>query len=140
MLDNDVSLHDLVILVAVIPTSPRISKTEFVCKRYHVFRMCVSEILSDSEFSELIPDRMFSSQNTFKNSPEASCFLFRIFRTTRNSEPNPDSFQTTRICTKRSDFGDLYNGAFFPNGSLTLELVFPPLLNLFELCYLSIPP
>ncbi len=48
MFDYDVSLHDLVMLVAVIPTSSRTSKTEFVCKRYHVFRMCVSGIPGDS--------------------------------------------------------------------------------------------
>ena len=29
--------------------------------------------------------------------------------------------------------GDLFKGVFFPNGSLSLELVFPPLLTFFEL-------
>ena len=38
-MDYDVSLHNLVVFVAVIPTSPRLSKTEFVCERY-----CVSII------------------------------------------------------------------------------------------------
>ena len=42
LLDYDVSLHILVVLVVTIPTSPRISKTEFVCGRYRVFsfRFC----------------------------------------------------------------------------------------------------
>ena len=39
LLNNDVSLHNLVVLVVTIPTSPRLSKTEFVCERY-----CVSFI------------------------------------------------------------------------------------------------
>ena len=37
LLNNDVSLHILVVLVVTIPTSPRLSKTEFVCGRYCVF-------------------------------------------------------------------------------------------------------
>ena len=41
LLDNDVSMHILVVLVVVISTSPRISKTEFVCKRYHSFRIAM---------------------------------------------------------------------------------------------------
>ena len=39
LLDNDVSLHILVMLVVLISTSPRTSKTEFVCKSYGVFRI-----------------------------------------------------------------------------------------------------
>ena len=39
LLNNDVSLHNLVVLVVTIPTSPRLSKTEFVCGRY-----CISSI------------------------------------------------------------------------------------------------
>ena len=35
--NNDVSLHNLVVLVVTIPTSPRLPKTEFVCGRYCVF-------------------------------------------------------------------------------------------------------
>ena len=35
--NNDVSLHNLLVPVVVIPTSPRLSKTEFVCKRYCVY-------------------------------------------------------------------------------------------------------
>ena len=34
LLNNDVSLHNLVVLVVTIPTSPRLSKTEFVCGKY----------------------------------------------------------------------------------------------------------
>ena len=34
MLDYDVSLHNLVVLVVTIPTSPRLSKTEFIRKSY----------------------------------------------------------------------------------------------------------
>ena len=34
LLNNDVSLHNLVVLVVTIPTSPRLSKTEFVCESY----------------------------------------------------------------------------------------------------------
>ena len=34
LLNNDVSLHNLVVLIVVIPTSPSLSKTEFVCKTY----------------------------------------------------------------------------------------------------------
>ena len=34
MLNNDVFLHNLVVLVVVIPTSPRLSKTEFGYKSY----------------------------------------------------------------------------------------------------------
>ena len=36
LLDNDVSLHNLVVLVVTIPTCPRLSKTEFICKSYGV--------------------------------------------------------------------------------------------------------
>ena len=39
LLDNDVSLHILVVLVVVISTSPRTSKTESVCKSYGGFRI-----------------------------------------------------------------------------------------------------
>ena len=39
LLDYDVSMHDLTVLVVVIPTSPRTSKTEFVCSRYLRFRV-----------------------------------------------------------------------------------------------------
>ena len=46
-LDYDVSMHNLVVLVVTIPTSPRLSKTEFVCERYCVFGF---EILLDSFF------------------------------------------------------------------------------------------
>ena len=35
-LDYDVSLHILVVLVVTIPTSPRLSKTESICKSYGV--------------------------------------------------------------------------------------------------------
>ena len=35
-LDYDVSLHILIVLVVTIPTSPRLSKTEFICKSYGV--------------------------------------------------------------------------------------------------------
>ena len=41
-MDYDVSLHDLVKLFVVIPTSPRTSKTEFVCSRYVRFRIDIS--------------------------------------------------------------------------------------------------
>ena len=34
VLDYDVSLHNLFVLVVTIPTSPRLSKTEFICKSY----------------------------------------------------------------------------------------------------------
>ena len=40
-LDYDVSLHILVVLVVVIPTSTRTSKTEFVCKSYRNFRIAM---------------------------------------------------------------------------------------------------
>ena len=36
LLDNDVSLHNLVVLVVTIPSSPRLSKTEFICRSYGV--------------------------------------------------------------------------------------------------------
>ena len=42
MLDNDVSLHDLVELFVASLTSPRSSKTESGCKRYAHFRIAVS--------------------------------------------------------------------------------------------------
>ena len=34
LLNYDVSLHNLVVLIVTIPTSPRLSKTEFICKSY----------------------------------------------------------------------------------------------------------
>ena len=37
MLDYDVSMHNIVVLVVVIPTSPSSSKTESDCKSYCVF-------------------------------------------------------------------------------------------------------
>ncbi len=42
LLDYDVFLHHLVVLVVVIPTSPRTSKSEFGWKRYCSFRFAVS--------------------------------------------------------------------------------------------------
>ena len=36
LLDYDVSLHNLVVLVVTIPSSPRLSKTEFVGESYSV--------------------------------------------------------------------------------------------------------
>ena len=36
LLDYDVSLHNLVVLDVTIPTSPRLSKTESICKSYGV--------------------------------------------------------------------------------------------------------
>ena len=48
-MNNDVSLHNLVVLVVTIPTSPRLSKTEFVCGRYCVF--------TDRHFSDKILER-----------------------------------------------------------------------------------
>ena len=44
LLDYDVSLHNLVVLVVTIPTSPRLSKTEFVGESYCVF---ISEYFLD---------------------------------------------------------------------------------------------
>ena len=41
LLDYDVSLHNLVVLVVTIPTSPRLSKTEFICKSYGVLFFCL---------------------------------------------------------------------------------------------------
>ena len=41
LLDTDFSLHILVLLVVLIPTSPRTSKTEFVCKSYRNFRIAI---------------------------------------------------------------------------------------------------
>ena len=52
LLDYDVSLHILVVLVVVIPTSPRSSKTEFICKSYRFSRRCISGIPASSEFSD----------------------------------------------------------------------------------------
>ena len=40
-MDHDVSLHNLVVLVVTIPTSPRSSKTESGCRRYARFRFAV---------------------------------------------------------------------------------------------------
>ena len=40
LLDYDVSLHNLVVLVVTLPLSPRLSKTEFVCKSYGVLFFC----------------------------------------------------------------------------------------------------
>src|SRR5215216_6012339 len=36
--------------------------------------------------------------------------------------------------------GDLFKGVFFPNGSLSLELVFFPIVDLLRACYIPIPP
>ena len=41
LLYNYVSLHILVLLVVLIPMSPRTSKTEFVCKSYRSFRIAL---------------------------------------------------------------------------------------------------
>ena len=40
LLDHDVSLHNLVVLIVTIPTSPSLSKTESICKRYGVMLFC----------------------------------------------------------------------------------------------------
>ena len=56
LLDNDVSLHILVMLIVVIPTSPRTSKTEFGCKSYYRFRIGVSAVFWGPEFPVLRPD------------------------------------------------------------------------------------
>ena len=44
MMDNDVSLHDLVELFVASPTSPRSSKTESGCKRYARFHIALSAV------------------------------------------------------------------------------------------------
>ena len=49
MMDNDVSLHDLVELFVASLTSPRSSKTESGCKRYARFRIAVSAVFSGAE-------------------------------------------------------------------------------------------
>ena len=49
--DNDVSMHNVVGLVVVIPTSPRSSKTESGCKIYHRFRNTSFPVFSYREFS-----------------------------------------------------------------------------------------
>ena len=53
-LDYDVSLHILVVLVVTIPTSPRLSKTEFVDESY-----CIS-------ISKLLFDRIFKNREKKK--------------------------------------------------------------------------
>ena len=45
MMDNDVSLHDLVELFDASPMSPRSSKTESGCKSYARFSFAVSAVL-----------------------------------------------------------------------------------------------
>ena len=37
LLDYDVSLYNLIVLVVTIPTSPRLSKTEFVGESYCIY-------------------------------------------------------------------------------------------------------
>ena len=44
LFNYDVSLHDLVKLVVVIPTSPRTSKAEFVCEFYARFGVNVPAV------------------------------------------------------------------------------------------------
>ena len=41
LLDYDVSLYNLVVLVVTIPSSPRLSKTEFICKSYGALNLPV---------------------------------------------------------------------------------------------------
>ena len=55
-LDYDVSLHILVVLIVVIPTSPRTSKTESGCKSYCRFRIDVSAVFWGPEFPVPRPD------------------------------------------------------------------------------------
>ena len=56
LLDYDVSLHNLVVLVVVIPTSPRTSKTEFVFKRYLRFRIDGFPVFPGAEVPGKVPN------------------------------------------------------------------------------------
>ena len=64
--DNDVSLHILVVLVVVIPTSPRTSKTEFVCKSYCGFRIGLLPVGFGPEIPDLVRlGRIWSGNSGF---------------------------------------------------------------------------
>ena len=56
MMDNDVSLHDLVELFVASLTSPRSSKTESGCERYVRFRFALSVVFTGAEVPALRPE------------------------------------------------------------------------------------
>ena len=55
LLGCDVSLHNRVVLIVVIPTSPRMSKTEFVFKRYLSFRVDGFPVFHSAEVPGEVP-------------------------------------------------------------------------------------
>ena len=56
--DNDVSLHILIVLVVVISMSPRTSKTESVCKSYSGFRIFLLPVGSDMNVNLSVTSRI----------------------------------------------------------------------------------
>ena len=56
MMENDVSLHDLVELFVASPTSPKSSKTESGCERYVRFRFALSAGFTGPEVPVLRPE------------------------------------------------------------------------------------
>src|SRR5664279_3752915 len=97
MLDYDVSMHILVVLVVVILTSPRSSKTEFVCKRYCVSRVCASGIPASSELSGIF--------RSARNFPEHSG---RIPNLRRKPSFRTDSEQGAKLSVRYPE----YSGPF----------------------------
>ena len=129
MLDNDVSMHNLVVLVVLIPTSPRSSKTESGCKIYRVsraccFTLCISSgifwvIPDSSEFSGSIPDG-------FRGEPVLlSVSVSEYSGPFRTNSGRPRKLHNGQILLTYK------KGASSPKVPQPLELFFTPIVDLF---------
>ena len=124
LLDCDVCLHDLVVLFAAIPTSPRSWKIEFGCSRYHRFRLGVSAAFRPA----VVPDRY--RPGTVRNCGE----------TTRNPPgtvvplPGGGSTAAGRVLHITVGFWRSYlKGSSFPTKPRFRARVSTPLLTLLSL-------
>ena len=170
LLDYDVFLHNLVVLVVTIPTSPRLSKTEFVCGRY-----CISGVerflgrkrkeRKNEKKGKGLPGLagLVAGASRAAGRPSwpahpghgrptrlAACGLpcfpcFSAFGLPRpcGRHGRPDG-RPRAVLPQRAEFwASLLRGLlphFFPNFLPPLELIFLHCCHPFELCYLSIPP
>ena len=89
LLNYDVSLHNLVVLIVTIPTSPRLSKTQFICKSYGVLFSLfgsgpemVRSLRPSGPESPVCPDNPMSPQHgrNLRPRPESLVHLHRSLR------------------------------------------------------------
>ena len=145
MLDYDFSMHNIVVLVVVILTSPRSSKTKSGCKRYRVSRACCFTFYMafgfHSEFSEWNPN-IRNFPDLFRTDSEVNpfCSLVGFRNIPDHSGPIPDDHENcimVRSCwpRKRGLLPQRFSNLL---SSLTLSLS-SIVANLWA-WFLSIPP